>query len=151
MNTFMEGTRLIVHHVLGCRTKLLVPLNDLIDSLQEVLLCHSFPSCTNCVHACLCTHTPDIGTWTTSYLHQSSSFVLRQPQTWRNGHHLFADYFHHVSLCHKNSQLMTLQYSPLPYAFQLLLISLPITKQKMTLHYWLFRHSRIDTTLQVSR
>lgn len=103
MNTFMEGTRLIVHHVLGCRTKLLVPLNDLIDSLQEVLLCHSFPSCTNCVHACLCTHTPDIGTWTTSYLHQSSSFVLRQPQTWRNGHHLSADYFHHVSLCHKNS------------------------------------------------
>ena len=51
---------LIVHHVLGRGTELLVPFDDLIYSLQEILLRHIFPSCPDGVHTRLRAHTPDI-------------------------------------------------------------------------------------------
>ena len=55
---------LIVHHVLGCGTKFLISFNDLVYSLQKVLLSHSLPACANGIHACFCAHTTNIGTWT---------------------------------------------------------------------------------------
>ncbi len=59
-----KNCNLIVYHVLWSGTKFLIAFDHLVDSLQEVFLSHSFPTGSNCIHACLCAHTANIGTCT---------------------------------------------------------------------------------------
>ena len=54
---------LVVHHILGCCTEFLVALDDLIDSIEEVLFCHRFPAGTDGIHPSFCANTPYIRSW----------------------------------------------------------------------------------------
>lgn len=49
-------------HSLGCGAELLVSLDDLVDSLQEILLRHRLPPAPDGIHARLCAHAADVCT-----------------------------------------------------------------------------------------
>ena len=52
---------LVVGHVSGCGAELGVGLDDLVDSLQEVLLCGDLPACPDGKHTRLRAHAADLG------------------------------------------------------------------------------------------
>lgn len=53
-------TRSVVGHVSGGGAELGVGLDDLVNGLQEVLLCGDLPASSDGEHACLCAHTADL-------------------------------------------------------------------------------------------
>ena len=55
--------RLVVGHILGCRGELSVCLDDLVNSIQEILLCSHLPPCPDGVHTSFRAHRTDLRTW----------------------------------------------------------------------------------------
>lgn len=61
---------LVVGHVSGGGAELGVGLDDLVDGLQEVLLCGDLPASSDGEHAGLCAHAADLSTWQENTQHQ---------------------------------------------------------------------------------
>mmetsp|Transcript_71849 Transcript_71849/g.150117 ORF Transcript_71849/g.150117 Transcript_71849/m.150117 type:complete len:311 (-) Transcript_71849:782-1714(-) len=52
----------VVHHILGGGGELCIPLDDLVDSIEHVLLRNLLPACADRVHPRLSTHRAKVGT-----------------------------------------------------------------------------------------
>lgn len=64
METFTHTCTLsVVGHVSGGGAELGVGLDDLVNSLQEVLLCGDLPASSDGEHAGLRAHAADLGAW----------------------------------------------------------------------------------------
>lgn len=64
----LSHTRLVVGHVSGGGAELGVGLDDLVNGLQEVLLCGDLPASSDGEHACLCAHTADLSAWQETHI-----------------------------------------------------------------------------------
>ena len=60
--TVGQPDTLVVNHIFWRRAEFLVPFDNLVDSIQEILLRDSLPARTDGVHASFSAHAPDVRT-----------------------------------------------------------------------------------------